>query len=86
MLPTINFTGDLMLAEKISAPLGNVRCGDIVLIRSPQNPRKIVAKRVTGMEGQPVNFVAKPSQSDLCETVVVCVTAELFAVSVFLLL
>uniref|UniRef100_A0A7N0SWG0 Peptidase S26 domain-containing protein n=1 Tax=Kalanchoe fedtschenkoi TaxID=63787 RepID=A0A7N0SWG0_KALFE len=66
MLPTINLTGDYVLAEKISARLGTVRPGDIVLIRSPQNPRNIVTKRVTAVEGQRVNFVAKPKESDLC--------------------
>ncbi|CAM8994788.1 unnamed protein product [Rhodiola kirilowii] len=71
MLPTINLTGDFILAEKISVRLGKVRSGDIVLIRSSQNPRKIIAKRVMAMEGQRVSFVANPSESELCETIVV---------------
>uniref|UniRef100_A0A7N0RDJ0 Peptidase S26 domain-containing protein n=1 Tax=Kalanchoe fedtschenkoi TaxID=63787 RepID=A0A7N0RDJ0_KALFE len=63
MLPTINLTGDYLLVEKISSRLGKVR--------TPQNPRNIVTKRVTAVEGQRVSFVAKPKESDQCETSVV---------------
>ncbi|KAL6991415.1 hypothetical protein U1Q18_009527 [Sarracenia purpurea var. burkii] len=67
MLPTINLTGDLLLAERISKRFGKVGPGDIVLVRSPENPRKIIAKRVKGMEGDTVAYTI----SDRRETVVV---------------
>ncbi|GFS36447.1 peptidase S24/S26A/S26B/S26C family protein [Actinidia rufa] len=71
MLPTFNLTGDLLLAERISARFGRVGPGDIVIIRSLENPRKIVAKRVKGVEGDSVTYVVEPKSSDRCETVVV---------------
>ncbi|XP_057493457.1 mitochondrial ATP-independent inner membrane protease subunit 1a-like [Actinidia eriantha] len=71
MLPTFNLTGDLLLAERISARFGRVGPGDIVIIRSPENPRKIVAKRVKGVEGDSVTYVVEPKSSDRCDTVVV---------------
>lgn len=49
-----------------------VRRGDIVLVRSPEVPRKLVTKRLIGMEGDSVKYVVDPENSDRCETVVVC--------------
>ncbi|KAK9268416.1 hypothetical protein L1049_000166 [Liquidambar formosana] len=71
MLPTLNLTGDLLLVERISARLGKVRTGDVVLVRSPENPRKIVTKRILGMEGEKVTFLVDPKNSDRCQTLVV---------------
>ncbi|XP_059665062.1 mitochondrial ATP-independent inner membrane protease subunit 1a-like [Cornus florida] len=71
MLPTFNLIGDLVLAERISTRFGKVGAGDVVLIRSPENPRKIVTKRVTAMEGDSVSYVLDPNFGDRCETVVV---------------
>ncbi|KAH9328843.1 hypothetical protein KI387_000951, partial [Taxus chinensis] len=56
MLPTFNISGDVLLADKLSARFGKIKRGDLVLVRSPQNPRKTVCKRVTGMEGDCVDF------------------------------
>ncbi|OVA07085.1 Peptidase S26A [Macleaya cordata] len=71
MLPTLNLTGDLILAERISTRLGKVSPGDIVLVRSPENPRKIVTKRVMGMEGDSVTFLVDPKSTDRCQTITV---------------
>ncbi|KAL9452233.1 hypothetical protein AB3S75_008093 [Citrus x aurantiifolia] len=71
MLPTINLTGDLVLAERISTRFNKVCPGDVVLVRSPVVPRRIVTKRVIGMEGDRVSYVADPKSSDKFETVVV---------------
>ncbi|KAL5577183.1 hypothetical protein UlMin_018882 [Ulmus minor] len=71
MLPTISLTGNLLLAERVSTRFGKVERGDVVLFRSPQQPRMVVTKRVIGMEGDTVKFVADPKKSDRCETIVV---------------
>ncbi|KAK9085133.1 hypothetical protein Sjap_025544 [Stephania japonica] len=49
MLPTFSLAGDLVLAERRRGSLKN---GDIVLLRSPENPRKVIAKRVVAMEAE----------------------------------
>ncbi|KAI3716210.1 hypothetical protein L6452_23386 [Arctium lappa] len=71
MLPTLNLTGDVVLSEYISHRLGKVGPGDVVLIQSPENPRKIITKRVVAMEGEVVSFLVDPSRSDRSRTVVV---------------
>ncbi|GAB4828637.1 hypothetical protein Ancab_018302 [Ancistrocladus abbreviatus] len=71
MLPTISMTGDVVLVDHISTRRGKVRRGDIILIRSPENPRKIVTKRLIGIEGDRVTFVIDPKNSDKCENITV---------------
>lgn len=71
MLPTFNIAGDYVLAEKISPRFGKVGTGDVVLVRSPEKPRKIVTKRVMGMEGDTVTYVVDPVNSDKTDTLVV---------------
>ncbi|PSS15868.1 Mitochondrial inner membrane protease [Actinidia chinensis var. chinensis] len=71
MLPTLNLTGDVVLAEHVSTRLGMVGLGDVVLVRSPENPRKTVTKRIVGMEGDTVTFLVDPMNSDRCRTMVV---------------
>ncbi|XP_038882983.1 mitochondrial inner membrane protease subunit 1-like [Benincasa hispida] len=71
MLPTLNLTGDFILADRLSTRFGRVGVGDIVLVKSPENPRKVMAKRLMGMEGDSVTYVVDPKNSDWCETVVV---------------
>lgn len=71
MLPTINLTGDLVLVDRFSHRIGRVGLGDIVLVRSPENPRKTVTKRIIGMEGDTINFAVNPRQGDRWQTVVV---------------
>ncbi|KAL7129378.1 hypothetical protein ABFS83_13G062400 [Erythranthe nasuta] len=71
MLPTLNFTGDVLLVEKMSTLLGKVAPGDVVLVRSPENPRKTITKRVIGMEGDTVTFLVDPTRSDRSHSLVV---------------
>ncbi|CAK7337980.1 unnamed protein product [Dovyalis caffra] len=71
MLPIFNITGDLALAERISHKFGKVGAGDIVLVTSPLEPRKIVTKRIIGVEGDSVTYVVDPNNSDRTQTIVV---------------
>uniref|UniRef100_A0A1D1YAU3 Mitochondrial inner membrane protease subunit 1 n=2 Tax=Anthurium amnicola TaxID=1678845 RepID=A0A1D1YAU3_9ARAE len=71
MLPTINLSGDVLLVERISPHLGKVSVGDVVLVQSPENPLKIVTKRVTGLEGDSVTFLVDPIRGERSRTVVV---------------
>lgn len=63
MLPTFNLTGNLVLAERLSTRLGQAGKGDVVLIRSPREPRKVVIKRIVGMEGDTVSYVNSDSKN-----------------------
>ncbi|GFP94215.1 mitochondrial inner membrane protease subunit 1 [Phtheirospermum japonicum] len=65
MLPTLNFFGDILLVEKLSHRLGRVGPGDVVLVRSLKNPMKTITKRIFGVEGDTVAFLADPSSIDL---------------------
>ena len=51
MLPTFNRSGDVVLMERVSVMTGGVERGDVVIARSPANPRHTVCKRVLGKEG-----------------------------------
>ncbi|KAG4195889.1 hypothetical protein ERO13_A06G136600v2 [Gossypium hirsutum] len=51
MLPTLGITGNVLLMERISTRTGKLRPGDVVFFRSPENPRRVVCKRLVGMEG-----------------------------------
>ncbi|XP_004233269.1 mitochondrial ATP-independent inner membrane protease subunit 1a [Solanum lycopersicum] len=64
MLPTLNLTGDVLLVEHLSPLFDKLGPGDVILVRSPDNPRKTVTKRIIGMEGDTVTFLADPSKSD----------------------
>ena len=50
MVLTFNLTGDMFLAERLSIKFGKVDPGDIVLLRSPKSPRKVMVKRLLGLE------------------------------------
>jgi inner membrane protease subunit 1 len=71
MLPTMDLTPNIFLAEKISTRFGKVAHWDIVVHRSPQNPRKIFTKRLVGLEGDTITYVSDPDNDDKHETVVV---------------
>ena len=71
MLPAIDIIPNVFLAERISTRFGKVSSGDIVVLRSPQNPRKCITKRLVGMEGDTVTYISGPDDSDKRETVVV---------------
>ncbi|XP_019153982.1 PREDICTED: mitochondrial inner membrane protease subunit 1 [Ipomoea nil] len=69
MLPTLNLTGDVLLVEHVSPLLGKVGPGDVVLVRATDNPRKTITKRIMGMEGDFVTYLAEPGRSDRSITV-----------------
>lgn len=72
MLPTIGLAGNnLCLAERISTRFERIGVGDIVMVRSPEAPRKTVAKRLIATEGQSVTYVVDPKNGDRSETLVV---------------
>eukprot|EP00258_Populus_trichocarpa_P043197 XP_024459216.1 mitochondrial inner membrane protease subunit 1 isoform X3 [Populus trichocarpa] len=71
MLPTLNLTGDVLLVEHVSHRFQKVGPGDVVLVRSPLDPTKMVTKRIVGMEGDQINFLPDPSITDICRTVMV---------------
>ena len=82
MLPTLNLSGDVLLAEHVSHRVGKVGAGDVVLVRSPLDPKKIVTKRIMGMEGDSVSFLHDPITSDRVRTVKV-LTRETFLFSLY---
>ncbi|KAI3838363.1 hypothetical protein MKX03_023640 [Papaver bracteatum] len=71
MLPTLSLTGDLVLWEKILPRLGKVNNGDIVSVRSPENPKMFLTKRIFGMEGDNVTYLVDPQNSEECRTITV---------------
>ncbi|KAI0507365.1 hypothetical protein KFK09_013488 [Dendrobium nobile] len=71
MLPTINITGDIVAVERISPRWSLISVGDIILLRSPENPMKTVTKRVLGLEGDAVTFLVDPAKGFLSKTVLV---------------
>ncbi|KAL4317671.1 hypothetical protein AHAS_Ahas15G0408400 [Arachis hypogaea] len=71
MLPTIDLIPTIFFGERISTRFGKVTRGDIVIIRSPQNPRKLLAKRLVGMEDDTVTYISNPDEPDKHETIVV---------------
>ncbi|KAG9439697.1 hypothetical protein H6P81_019862 [Aristolochia fimbriata] len=71
MLPTLNLTGDIVFVERISTRYGLAGVGDVVLARSPQNPKRLVTKRITAMEGDTVSFSTDPMKDGVSRTVVV---------------
>ena len=62
MLPTLAARGDVVLAESLSVRAGKLRVGDVVVARSPTNPRHTVCKRVLGLGGDVVE-VGEPISS-----------------------
>lgn len=71
MLPTFNITNEFVLFERFSTRHGKAGAGDVVIFRSPENPRKTVTKRIIGTEGDKITYVVEPRVSDRTETVVV---------------
>nr|CAD1822564.1 unnamed protein product [Ananas comosus var. bracteatus] len=71
MLPTMNLTGDVVAVDRITARWGSVAVGDVVLLLSPENPRKTVAKRIMGLEGDAVTYLVDPAKGDESKTAVV---------------
>jgi signal peptidase I len=53
MEPTI-YTDDILLSEHITPRLQRIKKGDIIIAKSPSNPRIHICKRVAGMPGDKV--------------------------------
>ncbi|GAB2284282.1 hypothetical protein Dimus_018745 [Dionaea muscipula] len=70
MLPTLNVRGDVLLSDRVSHRLGKVGVGDVVLVKSPENPRKTITKRIVAMEGDRVSLFGDPMRSDFSSTFV----------------
>ncbi|TKY49278.1 Mitochondrial inner membrane protease subunit 1 [Spatholobus suberectus] len=70
MLPTLNVAGDVLLADHLSPRLGNIGHGDLVLVRSPLNPKIRLTKRIVAMEGDTVTYF-DPMRSEAAQVAVV---------------
>ncbi|KAL3695190.1 hypothetical protein R1sor_009266 [Riccia sorocarpa] len=70
MLPTFNIAGDIILLEHLSVKFEKVRPGDVVMARSPVNPRLMVCKRVLGLEGDHVTVLPTTSKGQIRHVVV----------------
>lgn len=86
MLPTLNLTGDVILAEHLSHRFGKIGLGDIVLVRSPTDPTRMVTKRILGLEGHRLSFSADPLLGDSSVSVVVWVSFTNLSIQKFNLL
>ncbi|KAJ0972658.1 hypothetical protein J5N97_020617 [Dioscorea zingiberensis] len=64
MLPAINVSGGAASVGSVSVRSGSIGVGDVVLWRSPENPLKIVTKRLTGLEGDSVTFERDLARGD----------------------
>ncbi|KAH6796173.1 hypothetical protein C2S51_037159, partial [Perilla frutescens var. frutescens] len=56
MMPTLNPNGDVVVIESVSLLLGKVGAGDVIVARSPEDPRSRICKRILGVEGDTVTF------------------------------
>ncbi|KAE8677314.1 mitochondrial inner membrane protease subunit 1-like isoform X2 [Hibiscus syriacus] len=71
MLPTLSITGDVVLVERVSHRLGKLGSGDLVLVRSPLDPKRNLTKRIVAMEGDKVTFSLDPTRSHSSRSLVV---------------
>ena len=70
MLPTFNLSGDILLLEHLSSRFEKIKPGDVVMARSPANPRLVVCKRVLGLEGDSVTVLPTSSRGHIRQVVV----------------
>jgi mitochondrial inner membrane protease subunit 1 len=71
MLPALNLADDVVAVDRVSVRFGRVAPADIVLMISPEDPRKWLVKRVVGMQGDSVTYLVDPGNSDSSRTIVV---------------
>lgn len=62
MLPTLNFTGDFVHANKLCRRGRGCGVGDMIIANKPTDPEQRVCKRITGMPGDLV--LVDPSGGD----------------------
>ena len=55
MYPTFNTRGDVVLVEQVSRLRRNLQPGDVVISVCPYEPKKMICKRLTALEGQRVD-------------------------------
>jgi len=77
MEPTI-YSNDVLVTERITPRFQRIKKGDIIIAKSPSDPKIYICKRVTGMPGDTV-FVGFSSQ-------VVCLSAYTLLCDMLLLL
>ncbi|XP_061362306.1 mitochondrial ATP-independent inner membrane protease subunit 1a-like [Gastrolobium bilobum] len=72
MLPTIDLM-NVFLGERIPTRFGKVALarGDIIVLRSPRNPRKFIVKRLVGMEGDSITYNSRTQKTNKHTTVLV---------------
>ncbi|PKI35856.1 hypothetical protein CRG98_043765 [Punica granatum] len=71
MFPTLNLAGDVLIVERVSHRRGKVGPGDVVLVKSPVDPRKTITKRIIGVGGDWVTFPVGPGNGDRSRSVMV---------------
>ncbi|KAH9619225.1 hypothetical protein KSS87_010715 [Heliosperma pusillum] len=71
MLPTMGVSGDIVFVDLISPRFGKTVPRDIVIVRSPECPRKVITKRLIAQAGDSVTFLVDPKNSEQSKTVVV---------------
>ncbi|KNA13536.1 hypothetical protein SOVF_115820 [Spinacia oleracea] len=71
MLPTLNITGNVVLVDRISPRFSKIAAGDIVIVGSPENPTKVITKRLIGVEDDSITYLVDPKHTEKCNTVVV---------------
>ena len=49
MLPTLAASGESILVEKLSVATRSIKRGDVIIVTSPENPDKLLCKRVIGL-------------------------------------
>lgn len=49
MLPTLRAKGDAILVEKMSVALRSLNRGDVIVTISPNEPDKLICKRIVAM-------------------------------------
>jgi mitochondrial inner membrane protease subunit 1 len=62
MLPTLNYSGDYVSANKLCKLGRHCEVGDVIIASKPTNPTQRVCKRITGMPGDRV--LVDPSTGD----------------------
>jgi signal peptidase I len=56
MLPTFNDAGDIVVLDRLTTRWNPIKRGDVVVARSPTNPKQTVCKRIRAVEGDTVKM------------------------------
>jgi hypothetical protein len=66
MVPTFNFSGDVVLAARVSHWFGRVVRGDVVMVRAHADPKMMVGKRGSGYGGYVIPQWYSPVPKNNC--------------------